>query len=312
MLILFLSAVLSVLSALLLWAAFSPAKKSAAPSTEPGVSDGERKRKGVTVGLVQFFPKMGDGEGNRRAISEGVRMAKERGAEIVVLPECALQGYMEADGERVWAAPDFEGDGKERPLTGIAEPVPGPGTRFFGGLAGELSLYLLLPLIEIDPKSGKYFNTALLLDPRGEILLHYRKTHPWTVAEYAWASKGSGEPAVVDTPLGRIGVMICFDVHILLAKLSKAGTEIILWPIWWVDHSPELWFEERMPALCREHRVALVAANRAVTGVEGELPGGGFSCIVDARGRILSRTAYPGPAVVVATLPVCSSRMQKE
>jgi predicted amidohydrolase len=256
------------------------------------------------VAAAQFFPRMGEVERNRSTMEALAREAARAGAEIVVFPETAVQGYMEPDERQVWRTPEFEGDAKERSLDGVSETVPGPSTRLFSRLASELSVYLLLPLIERDAESGKHYNTAVLLGPGGETVLHYRKAAPWTVAEYAWASRGDGTPAVADTPLGRIGVMICYDVHTMLGKLSRAGAELVLWPLWWVDHDPDLWFGERLGELCRRHHVAVAGANRSATGLAGELPGAGYSCVVGKDGRILSIAQNPGTGVVVTDVPL--------
>ena len=96
--------------------------------------------------------------------------------------------------------------------------------------------------------------------------------------------------------------MICYDVHEMLPRLAEAGAELVLTPVWWVDPQPEFWFTERLPDLCRRYGVALVAANRASTGAEGEKPGAGFSCVISRKGKVLAM-AGEEEGVAMACIP---------
>jgi len=167
------------------------------------------------VAAVQAASEFGEPEKNREKLSELVKWAAYQGAQVVVLPETAVTGYMSDDLKKTWRAGD-------RPLTpgleGIdpkdaAETVPGPSTRFFGKLARQMGIYLTVPLLEADRKTGQYYNTVVLLGPDGGILIHYRKVNPWPWAEQGWASEGNLGHPVVDSPFGRLGVLICFDIH---------------------------------------------------------------------------------------------------
>lgn len=100
----------------------------------------------------------------------------------------------------------------------------------------------------------------------------------------------------------RIGLMICFDVHSMTEKLAKAGAELILWPVWWVDHDPPLWFDERLPDLCRRLHVAIAAANRATSGDLCELPGAGFSRIAGRDGEIVAEAKGFDEEIVIGRI----------
>jgi len=289
-------------SVLILLGAMSSRDPSEGEGNTPGPIRSSEPGEGFVVAAVQFSSRMGEAEWNRERLLALVAEAALSGADVVVLPETAVQGYMTPDGEGVWCAPDFPDRDFERSLEGIAEPVPGPSTWAFGSAAMAWGVYVVAPLIERDPETGKYFNTAVLLGPHGNILLHYRKINPWTPAEYAWASGGEDVVPVVDTPLGRLGLMICFDVHSMFAPLAKAEADCILAPVWWVDPDPALWFGERLPALCGEYGVACAVANRAQRGMQGELPGAGYSRIIGADGRVLAEARTKGTEVVMARI----------
>jgi predicted amidohydrolase len=64
---------------------------------------------------------------------------------------------------------------------------------------------------EIDPNTSLYYNSAVLIGPEGVIGCH-RKTHPY-ISEPKWAAAGDSGHQVFDTPLGRIGMLVCMDIH---------------------------------------------------------------------------------------------------
>ena len=114
-----------------------------------------------------------------------IRRAAKQGAKIIVLPEIAVSGYMSGDLKKTW---QMNGWPVSTGLQGVdpsavAESVPGPSTKVFGKLADKLDIYLTVPLLEVDGKTGKYYNTSVLLGPDGGILIHYRKRDPWPWAE---------------------------------------------------------------------------------------------------------------------------------
>ena len=176
----------------------------------------------VRVAAVQFISQWAKPAENRKALEPLVREAAKRGAKIVVLPETAVTAYMSHDLRRTWQV-------DARPLTrglqgvspeGLAETVPGESTRVFGALAKELGIYLTVPLVEVDPKQRKHFNTIVLVDPQGRIALHYRKLNPWPWAEQGWASPGDRGHQFLDTPYGRLGLLVCYDVNVIGANWS--------------------------------------------------------------------------------------------
>lgn len=112
-----------------------------------------------------------------------------------------------------------------------AEPVPGPLTDYFGSLAKEHKLHLVVSLYERDQDA--VYNTAILMGPDGALIGKYRKVClPHSEIE-AGVSPGSDYP-VFDTKLGKIGMMVCYDGFYpeVARELSNRGAEIIAWPVW--------------------------------------------------------------------------------
>jgi predicted amidohydrolase len=121
--------------------------------------------------------------------------------------------------------------GVNRKLTELAEPVPGPTTDYFGELARKNHLHIVLSLHE---RAGLLiYNTAVLLGPDGRLIGKYRKIclPPSEVA--SGVAPGNDYP-VFDTPIGKIGLMVCYDGFFpeVARALSNRGAEIIAWPVY--------------------------------------------------------------------------------
>jgi len=218
------------------------------------------------------------------------REAAFGGARIVVLPEAAVTGYLTADLKTTWRVGDaplgedlFGVDPKD-----VAETVPGPSTTEFARLAAELGIYITVPLVEVDRKTGRYYNTSVLVGPEGRILIHYRKRDPWPWAEESWATPGDRGNPVVDTPLGRLGLLICYDIHDQAEVMGRLKVDLLLYSIAWVDDQGSGWYDHELPAIAVLNGLNIIAANWTVP----ERPdwfGFGQSRIIAADGAILAR-----------------------
>jgi predicted amidohydrolase len=121
---------------------------------------------------------------------------------------------------------------KEKSLSfETAESIPGPSTEYFGSLAKQHDLHIVLSLYERD--KHLVYNTAVLLGPDGELIGKYRKVClPHGEAERGIAP-GNDYP-VFDTRMGKVGMMVCYDGFFpeVARELSNRGAEIIAWPVW--------------------------------------------------------------------------------
>jgi hypothetical protein len=94
--------------------------------------------------------------------------------------------------------------------------------------------------------AGHYFNSIALCCPDGTIV-PYRKNSPWPVPEVSWATAGC-DLTVVDTPWGKLGLAICFDIHETVPCYRNERLWCLLYSIAWVDGAPlPLWFHTIMP-----------------------------------------------------------------
>ncbi len=260
----------------------------------------------VKVAAIQFVSAFGEPAANRRGLETLVRRAASDGAKIVVLPETAITGYTSENLRTTWQV-------GRRPLSdglrgaspgNVAETVPGESTRAFCRLAGELGIYLSIPLVEVDPKTGRYFNTVVLAGPSGEMLLHYRKLNPWVWAERGWATKGDHGLQYVDTPYGRLGLLICYDINFEPEHLKDAGIDTLLYSIAWEDQPNSPWFKKNLPEIARKNNFNIIGANWSVTKTPA-WDGYGHSLVIDRTGIILAKTTNDlGNAIIYANLPV--------
>ncbi len=176
------------------------------------------------VATVQFEPTMFEKERNIARLIELCEAAALAGARLIVTPEMGTTGYCWFD--RTEVAP-------------FVETIPGLTMDRFAALARKHDCYIVFGMPEVDG-DGIYFNCAVLIGPDGVIGWH-RKTHPY-ISEPKWASPGDLDHQVFDTPIGRIALLICMDIHFVeTARLAALrGADVIC-------HISN-WLAERTPA----------------------------------------------------------------
>ncbi len=267
----------------------------ASASSAPALSDASRGT--VRVAAIQFHSVMGDPEGNRARLVPLIERAAAGGARIVVLPECAVPGYADLSTDTFWSSDEAPGVGY-LPVARAAEAADGPSTRFFSPLAKRLGIYLTVPIIEAS--EGAYHNTVVLLAPDGEIVASHRKHLAWRVADDSWMTAGPKRATVVDTEYGRLGLMICYDVHALLSELGKAKAEIVLYSVAFFGPNTGGWFSTTLAYKVKRAGVALVLANWTFPDDPG-WSGWGHSMMISREGKVLARAEdRPGEQIVFA------------
>lgn len=242
----------------------------------------------VRVAAVQYEPALGRKDANIAALLRLTREAGQAGASLAVLPEMGTTGYMFVDRSEI--AP-------------FVEPVPGPTTDRFGALAREFGLTVVLGLPEVDPGTGAYYNTAVVIDPRGAVAGKYRKTHSFH-CDTAWAAEGNLGLPVFDGQgrwPGPLGLLICMDAGFFepARVLALGGARLLAFPANWLRRSPHPEWRAR----AAENGVFLVAANR--WGEERGTAFAGGSCVIGPRGEVLAELQR-GDGVVLADIDLAS------
>ena len=250
-----------------------------------------KQNSSVKVAAVQMDPKLGDLGGNWRAIEGWLRKAAGMGAELIVLPECALSGYVFESLEEARRA---------------AEPIPGPSSTALGALCAELRVCAVMGMLERD--DDVLFNTALLVCPAG-LLAAYRKTHLPVLGVDRFARPGEALE-VVDTPAGRIGLLICYDLRFPEAPrtLALKGAEIIVHPTNWPRAAAD--FPDFVTkAAARASRVFIISADRV--GQEQGTTFLGRSQIIPPSGRPLAEADEHSETIITADLDLSLAHQKR-
>ncbi|SDY89975.1 Carbon-nitrogen hydrolase [Pseudomonas sp. PDC86] len=165
------------------------------------------------VAVIQFAPQVGvfNRAENLRQSLELANEAVNGGANLIVLPELSNCGYFFCSRKDAFDH---------------AEAIPdGPSVRAWIDFACRHQVYLVAGLSEIE--GVQLFNTAVLLGPDG-FIGKYRKAHLWNL-EKLWFTPGDTGFPVFETPIGRIGLLICWDIWFpeVPRILSQQGADII-------------------------------------------------------------------------------------
>jgi N-carbamoylputrescine amidase len=175
------------------------------------MTEAEQNVRSIRVAAVQMQAENGRAEDNLKKAALLIEQATRDRAQLIVLPECAAPGYVM--DKRMWDR---------------AEPVNGPTVEWLTGLSGKLGVYLGIGLVEADGED--FYNTYVLTGPDGKVAgrVHKRRT------EFNIFRAGDS-PAVIPTPLGRIGFGICADFHYadMPGLLHEKSADIVLMPHAW-------------------------------------------------------------------------------
>ena len=243
----------------------------------------------MLCGVAQTAPRLGETARNLAACLDRLEEAAALGCRLLVLPECAISGYMLTDNDEA---------------ARLAETVPGPSVEALEGACARLGLHCVAGLLERD--GSRVRNTAVLVGPDG-LVGRYRKTHLPYLGVDRYAEPGDEPPEVFDTPLGRIGIEICYELRFpeVTRSLALRGAEIVAHPTNWPTAvRPFADFLTR--ARAAENHVFLLTANRL--GREGGMDFFGRSQIVDPRGSRLAEAGELGGELVVAEIDPAEAR----
>jgi 5-aminopentanamidase len=238
----------------------------------------------VRVAVAQIEPALGDKGRNLAVCLARLEEASAAGAELLVLPECSIPGYVFDSAEE--ALP-------------FAEEIPGPSTDTLASACARLGIHVVCGLLETD--GTDLFNAAVLVGPDG-LVGSYRKTHlPFLGVDRF--TRGGDDLPVFDTPLGRIGIEICYDLRFpeLTRALALGGADIVALPTNW-PLAARVNAELLCPARAYENRIYLLVANRV--GVERTAEFCGRSQIVDPAGARLAEAGPTGEGLLVADVDV--------
>jgi len=234
----------------------------------------------MRVAVVQLEPLLAEPRRNVDIIEQKLAEAAAEGAELAVFPECAVSGYMFQSLEEARA---------------VAEPIPGESSDRIIAAASAHGIYAVVGMLE---RSGEdVFNSAVLVGPDGLVAV-YRKTHTLCLGVDRFTTPGGGPYEVHDLPIGKVGVLICYDLRFPEAAraLALAGAQVIALPTNWPEKShiqPDVFTRSR----AAENHVYILAANRV--GNERAAHFLGRSQIVLPTGRVLVEAPTDDEAMLI-------------
>jgi predicted amidohydrolase len=230
------------------------------------------------VAVVQL-DSQNDKTANLERISGLVDEAAKEGAALVSLPE-----VMNFIGEMV--------RDEDRP-----EPIPGRSTEMLMQKARERGIWIHSgSFAEVAPGEKRFFNTSVVIDDKGNIVAKYRKIHTFDVTlpdgtvcdESARVSPGR-EIVTVETPLGRLGLSICYDIRFpeLFRLMALEGAQVLFTPANFTLPTGKDHWEAILRARAIENGCYVVAA--AQIGKKPRFTAYGGSMVVDPWGTVLTR-----------------------
>lgn len=242
----------------------------------------------LRVAVAQTEPKLGEKERNLETCLARLEEAAAAGAQLLVLPECAIPGYMFDSAEEAFP---------------FAEEIPGPSTEALAEACRRLDVHAVCGLLERD--GDELRNAAVLVGPEG-LIGTYRKTHLPFLGVDRFVVPGD-ELSVYETPLGRIGLQICYDLRFpeVTRTLALDGADIVAHPTNF-PMAARTQTEVITRARAVENRIYLLTANRVGKERWGEFCG--WSQIVDPHGTRLAEAGETEEALLFADVEIEKAR----
>ncbi len=245
----------------------------------------------VKIAAVQMDPKIMINSDNLDKILLKTVMAANNGADLIVFPECALNGYVFASREE--ALP-------------FMETIPGPSTDKLVVCCEELGIHVIVGLLEID--IDRCFNAAVLIGPRG-LIGKYRKNHLPFLGIDRFIDPGDQPFQIYQTPIGNIGMHICYDCNFPESArvMTLLGADILALPTNWPEGRGII-AEHIINTRAYENTVHLVATDRV--GRERGVKFIGLSKIIDAHGDTLAQASSDNEEIVYAEVSLAEARQK--
>lgn len=220
----------------------------------------------ITAAAIQFNVMQGDVDANLAYVREALVRVAEQGANLAVLPEMWTTGFAYKTLNEL----------AQRTETVVAELC-------------ELSARYKLVIAGSQPEpagDGRVFNTIHVVD-NGKVVARYRKLHLFSLLGEDKAFKGGDSWCLADTSLGKVGVIICYDLRFpeLSRRLTLEGARVICVPAQWPKPRQEHW-RTLLRARAIENQLYVVSCN--ATGLIGKLDFFGMSMVIDPKGEVLA------------------------
>jgi nitrilase len=266
----------------------------------------------VRAAVVQSAPVLFDTPRTLDKLAGLTADAARRRAELVVFPEAFVGGYPKGHDFGVSVGLRTpEGRDDFRRLFENAIDVPGPAAERIGSAAKDHGVHLVVGAVE--RVGGTLYCSTLTFGPDGSLLGKHRKLMPTAMERVVWGAGDGSTLPVVDTPLGKVGSVICWENYMPLLRAAMYARGVELYCAVTVDDR-ETWVPT-VRHIALEGRCFVLSACQAVR--RADLPAGyptgrfpadqewlirGGSCVVGPLGALLAGPVYEEEAVLVADL----------
>ncbi len=238
--------------------------------------------------------------------------AAAKGAELAVFPEAFVSAYPKGlDFGCRLGIRSSEGREDFRRYWASAIEVPGPYTDALGAAARENHVHFVIGVIERD--GGTLYCTALFFSPEGKLLGKHRKLMPTAMERLVWGFGDGSTIPVIDTPIGKMGAVICWENYMPLLRMAmySKGIQLYCAPTAddrdsWIPTMQHIAFEGRCFVLASCQYLKRGAFPPDYAAAQGDDPKilmmRGGSCIVSPLGQILAGPNYEGECILTADI----------
>lgn len=238
--------------------------------------------------------------------------AAAKGAELAVFPEAFVSVYPKGLDFGCRLGMRFpEGREEFRRYWASAIEVPGPWTDVLGAAARENNMHLVIGVIERD--GGTLYCTALFFSPEGKLLGKHRKLMPTAMERLVWGFGDGSTIPVIDTPIGKMGAVICWENYMPLLRMAmySKGIQLYCAPTAddrdsWIPSMQHIALEGRCFVLASCQYIKRGAFPPDYAAFQGDDPEivmmRGGSCIVGPLGQILAGPSYEGECILTADI----------
>ncbi|RMF58837.1 MAG: carbon-nitrogen hydrolase family protein, partial [Calditrichaeota bacterium] len=275
----------------------------------------ESNRTQIKVAAVQAAPVFLDKKKTVDKACTLIAEAAQHGAELVVFPEVFISGYP----DWVWVVPNYKRailDELYFELLENAVSIPDSATEQLCQVAKEKGITVVMGIHERnrEASNSSLYNTLLYISSEGEILGKHRKLIPTGGERLIWAGGDGSTMDAFDTPVGKVGGLICWENYMPLARqaMYEQGVEIHVAPTW---DSSENWLLS-LRHIAREGGMFVIGCCTAIRmkhipdtyEFKSYYPEGkdwinpGNSCIIDPRGNFLAGPLQASEEILYAEL----------
>jgi nitrilase len=272
-------------------------------------------REPITVACVQAEPVILEREATLDKLASLTAEAAREGASLVVFPETFIPAYPSSAWAKAFAGwADPRAKAAFALLAREAVEIPGPAADRLGEIAREHGVLLVTGVNELDPaRPGTLYNALLYHGPDGRLVLHHRKLVPTNHERLVWGPGDGGGLRAIETELGRIGGLICWENYMPLARFSlyESGVEIYVAS---TADDGDAW-QATLIHIARESRAFVVAPShfQRATSYPDDFPlraelegrdviGRGGSAILGPDGAYLAGPLYDEEGILYAEL----------